>query len=1065
MARGKAHKPGGTEGVRPGAPAALSVQAVAELAWSGQHEQALARAAEALADTEPRLAPMERLTLHDLRVESLIALARLDDAAAEAAVLQSLVTATSAAAGQALAHDALARVQIRQGRLAEAFGDAGRAVAAARKAGEPALLARCLRGLGEVQFRARRDDSGSAAAQEALALAEAAGDVAGQGRAEWVLAAAQSNRGQAAAALEHAVQAAELARQAGDWLGLGNASVIWSNGSVDIGDNLRLLQEADQAFERAGYLERRAVARANLANQYIALGLFRRARRELESVYEFAHRIGARALVGTQTGNLCSVLIEIGELAAARRAWQEAAAASAGRESHFVRGFLAGLAGELALAEGDMSAALRHQRTALRAAANEALVGQRMGVLGSLAEVLLRLDQPAAALRSSARATRLHRKLGMGFADGTNAHYAWWQHHRALAANGRADEAWAALQQAHALMIDGVRGVRDAGLRRSFLNKDRIGRALLRAWLAESLRRGLPEHERLAHLQMESHVGEPFRRLVDTGMRLNEQRSPAELQDFLIDEVTELSGAERVLLVLESVQGLEVAGALLPREETRPGAPEALLQAVTPWLAEARRTRAVALRHGPQGAAPEDQRSCLIAPLVAGRQVLGYLYADIEGAFGRFDNSDGDLLGLLAAQAAVALENARWGESLEAKVAERTAEARAAQAQAEQRAAELAVINSIQQGIAGSLDFQGIVDLVGDKLREVLRTEDLIISWHEPDSGLLRIMYTFEHGQRLQLPARRPSPGGPWETVAASRRALVFNTAAEGAHVGVIPGTDQSKSCAYVPIIGSDRVLGLVQLENYEREHAYGESEIRLLSTVASSMGVALQSARLFDETQRLLKETDARAAELAVINGVQQGLANKLDEQAIHELVGDKLRELFDSQSISIAGLDGERDLRHYHYLHERGQRLLVPDAPISALGWHLVRSAQPLLINHDLDGQLAALGVRSQTLPGTEKTRSLLRVPILAEGRVIGAIGLDNMDREHAFDDADVRLLTTLAGSMSVALEGARLFQETQTLLAQTEQRASELATINTLGQALSSKIDLAELIYTVG
>ena len=42
--------------------------------------------------------------------------------------------------------------------------------------------------------------------------------------------------------------------------------------------------------------------------------------------------------------------------------------------------------------------------------------------------------------------------------------------------------------------------------------------------------------------------------------------------------------------------------------------------------------------------------------------------------------------------------------------------------------AELAVINSIQQGIAGSLDFQGIVDLVGDTLRARFHTGDLGIN-------------------------------------------------------------------------------------------------------------------------------------------------------------------------------------------------------------------------------------------------------------------------------------------------------------------------------------------------
>ena len=59
-------------------------------------------------------------------------------------------------------------------------------------------------------------------------------------------------------------------------------------------------------------------------------------------------------------------------------------------------------------------------------------------------------------------------------------------------------------------------------------------------------------------------------------------------------------------------------------------------------------------------------------------------------------------------------------------------------------------------------------------------------------------------------------------------------------------------------------------------------------------MGVALENARLFDETQRLLKETEQRAAELAVINSIQEGMAAELDFQAIVDLVGDKLREVF---------------------------------------------------------------------------------------------------------------------------------------------------------------------------
>ena len=118
---------------------------------------------------------------------------------------------------------------------------------------------------------------------------------------------------------------------------------------------------------------------------------------------------------------------------------------------------------------------------------------------------------------------------------------------------------------------------------------------------------------------------------------------------------------------------------------------------VQPWLDEARSTRTARLRHGPDGVQAIDQRSCLVAPLVAQRQGLGFIYADLDGLFGRFHETDCDLLATLAAQAAVALANLRTTEGLEQQVAQRTA-------QLEQRAFELAVINHIQRGMAGQLN-------------------------------------------------------------------------------------------------------------------------------------------------------------------------------------------------------------------------------------------------------------------------------------------------------------------------------------------------------------------------
>ena len=114
-----------------------------------------------------------------------------------------------------------------------------------------------------------------------------------------------------------------------------------------------------------------------------------------------------------------------------------------------------------------------------------------------------------------------------------------------------------------------------------------------------------------------------------------------------------------------------------------------------------------------------------------------------------------------------------------------------------------------------------------------------------------------------------------------------------------VPGTNPTKSGVFVPLIIGDKVNSYISLQNMKTENAFSESDVRLLETLANSMSVALENARLFDETTRLLKETEQRTAELAVINSVQEGLARELDMQAIYELVGNKIRDVFDARPL----------------------------------------------------------------------------------------------------------------------------------------------------------------------
>src|ERR1700687_1257547 len=302
----------------------------------------------------------------------------------------------------------------------------------------------------------------------------------------------------------------------------------------------------------------------------------------------------------------------------------------------------------------------------------------------------------------------------------------------------------------------------------------------------------------------------------------------------------------------------------------------------------------------------------------------------------------------------------------------------------EQRAAELAVINRVQEGMAAELDFQAIVDLVGDKLREVFQTGDIGIRWYDPNANLLHYLYQYEHGVRLELGSRPPIPGGAWVKIAQTRQPIVMNSRAEAAAMGVgaIPGTDSGDSCVFVPILGSDRVLGLILIEDFGRENAYGEAELRLLTTVAASMGVALENARLFDETQRLLKETEQRAAELAVINRIQEGMATELNFQAIVDLVGDKLREVLKSDDIGIRWHDPKTNLIHYLYEFEHGKRLHTDPMPPRPGGpWEQMVQTRRAVVYNTFEESNAAGAV----IPGTDTSLSSISVPIVGSDRVL--------------------------------------------------------------------------------
>ena len=334
--------------------------------------------------------------------------------------------------------------------------------------------------------------------------------------------------------------------------------------------------------------------------------------------------------------------------------------------------------------------------------------------------------------------------------------------------------------------------------------------------------------------------------------------------------------------------------------------------------------------------APEGAKDCesyMAVPIIVADKVVGVV--DVQSYKPHdFDENNLRLLSTLSSNMGVAIENARLFEETQRLLKE-----------TEQRAAELAIINSVQEGLASKLDLQAIYDLVGDKIRAIFDSQAVTIVILDRETKICHAPYYLHRGQRIEVPAWVYGEGLVSHVI-KTRQPLLINENAEHRYkeFGAIFVTsdDNAKSWVGVPIIVGDEARGAVYLQNYERERAYTESDVNLLSTLASSMGVALENAHLFDETQRLLKESEQRAAELAIINSVQQGLASQLDMQAIYELVGEKLRSIFNAQILDIVTYNRVTGLLHDRYCYENGDRATFSPRPAFGFRKHIIQTRQ---------------------------------------------------------------------------------------------------------------------------
>ena len=234
--------------------------------------------------------------------------------------------------------------------------------------------------------------------------------------------------------------------------------------------------------------------------------------------------------------------------------------------------------------------------------------------------------------------------------------------------------------------------------------------------------------------------------------------------------------------------------------------------------------------------------------------------------------------------------------------------------------------------------------------------------------------------------------------------------------------TGQSYAIALAPMLWEGRGIGSVFItQTPPREFA--AQQLSLLRTFADQAVIAIQNARLFNETKEALEQQTATAEVLQVIS------SSVADTQPVFDKILQSCQKLFDSteQGISLMTADGHVELAAHHgQARDRLAAVFASPQPISVVDpERAMRSVQHFVdVLNDPD---VPTGVRQIAVQLGIGTYSQVFAPLNWEGRPVGALYVIRQP-PTGFSDKEIGLLKTFADQAVIAIENARLFHEIQ-------------------------------------
>jgi phosphoserine phosphatase RsbU/P len=308
-----------------------------------------------------------------------------------------------------------------------------------------------------------------------------------------------------------------------------------------------------------------------------------------------------------------------------------------------------------------------------------------------------------------------------------------------------------------------------------------------------------------------------------------------------------------------------------------------------------------------------------------------------------------------------------------------------------------------------TLDLDTLLKRVAELVRRVIDFEIFAILLVNEKTQELRSRFQIGHPPEVAERLRVRMGEGVTGQAALRREAVLVNdVSADRDYIACIP---EVKAELAVPLIVKNRCIGVLDI-NARQANYFREEHARLLAVLASRIAIAIENARLYTRVAR-------QARNLKLLNEISRELTSILNLDELLKRVGELLNRIIDYQMFSILLLDPTgKILQHRFSLRFNESVQLKHDIPLGhgLVGYSAGHGEAVLVPDVSKDPRYISLN---------PETRSELVLPLIYKDKVIGVLDLEHTRRGY-FSEDHVRMMTTLAAQVAIAIENARLYEQ---------------------------------------